>query len=261
MLMLDEQSSNGNNYVPSFPPHSMFFSHASTPHHSGGPERLKLQSYRTSPYNYSQHQRKSSPTDGKMSVHFPWRAKSICSPVRLNIARISSKKKPHTRRLMCYSGSMTLRCSVLALAFQTKVDPYPSSSTSPFDPSMFYTPTTPASMPCSSSSPLSPNTAAAAAYYSNSYYPSPASYYFPYGTTPSPASHHPFMAPLSCPLNNGGSSPLSPSFLHLQQPVAIASNMNNHSASSSPKEHENLFDGPTAAAAAAAAAAADVRQY
>ena len=112
--MLDEQSSNGNNYVPSFPPHSMFFSHASTPHHSGGPERLKLQSYRTSPYHYSQHQRKSSPTDGKTSVHFPCRATSICSPVRLNIARCSSKSPSHTRRLMCYSGLMTLRCSVLS---------------------------------------------------------------------------------------------------------------------------------------------------
>ncbi len=125
------------------------------------------------------------------------------------------------------------------LVFQTKLDPYPSSSTSPFDPALFYTPTTPASIPCSSSSPISSN---AAAYYSNAYYPTPASYYFPYGTTPSPGSHHPFMPPLTCPLNNG----TSPSFLHLQQPVAILPNLSNHSASSSPKEHENLFNSSTA---------------
>ncbi len=135
------------------------------------------------------------------------------------------------------------------LAFQTKIEPYPSSSTSPFDPTLFYTPTTPASIPCSSSSPLSPNTAAAAAYYSNTYYPTPASYYFPYGTTSSPTSHHPhpFMAPLTCPLNNGTttSSPISPSFLNLQQPVAIVPNLSNNSESSSPKEHENLFNSST----------------
>jgi hypothetical protein len=122
---------------------------------------------------------------------------------------------------------------------RTIIDPYPSSSTSPFDPSLFYTPTTPASIPCSSSSPLSPNTAAAAAYYSNTYYPTPASYYFPYATTPQ--SHHSFMAPL----NNGTSSPLSPSFLHLQQPITILPNTSNHSASSSPKEHENIFNSST----------------
>ncbi|CAF3888185.1 unnamed protein product [Rotaria magnacalcarata] len=141
--------------------------------------------------------------------------------------------------------------------FQTKLDPYPTSSTSPFDPSLFYTPTTPASIPCSSSSPISPNTAAAAAYYSNTYYPTPTSYYFPYGTTPSPASHHPFMAPLTCPMNNGtSSSPLSPSFLHLQQPVTILPNVNNHSTSSSPKDHENLFNSSTTQTAAN-----DVGQY
>lgn len=174
---------------------------------------------------------------------------------------------------MRYSGLMTLACCLfsffkkripihflslsLSLGFPTKIEPYPSSSTSPFDPSLFYTSTTPASMPCSSSSPLSPNTAAAAAYYSNSYYSSPASYYFPYATTPSPATHHPFMAPLTCPLNNGNSaSPMSPSFLQLQHPVAILPNMNNHSASSSPKEHENLFE-----SSVGTAALADARQY
>jgi hypothetical protein len=53
------------------------------------------------------------------------------------------------------------------------------------------------------------------------------------------------MAPLTCPLNNGtGSSPISPSFLHLQQPVTILPNISNHSASSSPK-HEHLFDSST----------------
>jgi hypothetical protein len=159
---------------------------------------------------------------------------------------------------MCYSGwtNHTSNFSFSSISgFQTKIDPYPSSSTSPFDPALFYTPTTPASIPCSSSSPISPNTAAAAAYYSNTYYPTPASYYFPYGTTSSPASHHPFMAPLTCPLNNGTttSSPISPSFLHLQQPITIGSNVSNHSASSSPKEHENLFNSSTATS--------DVRQY
>ena len=149
--------------------------------------------------------------------------------------------------------TISLFLFVLFLVFQTKLDPYPSSSTSPFDPTLFYTPTTPAGMPCSSSSPLSPNTAAAAAYYSNTYYSSPASYYFPYTTSPSPASHHPFMAPLTCPMNNGTSpsAPLSPSFIHLQQPVAIVPNLSNHSTSSSspPKEHESLL------------ATADVGQY
>lgn len=96
-------------------------------------------------------------------------------------------------------------------------------------------------MPCSSSSPLSPNTAAA--YYSNSYYTSPASYYFPYTTMPSQSSHHPFMAPLTCPLNNSSvSSPISPPFSHVQHPVAIVPTMNNPSASSSPKDHENIFE-------------------
>ncbi|CAF0831306.1 unnamed protein product [Adineta steineri] len=191
MMMLEEQSTNGHNYVSPFAHHSMFFPHQSSPMNTGGPERLKFQSYRSSPYTYSQIQLKSSPTD----------------------------------------------------VFQTKLDPYPSTSNSPFDPTLFYTQTTPTNIPCSSSSPLSPNTAAAAAYYSNQYYSSPASYYFPYGTTPSSTSHHPFMAPLTCPLNNGtsSSSPLSPSFLHLQQPVAIVPNLSNHSASSSPKEHENLL--------------------
>ncbi len=139
-------------------------------------------------------------------------------------------------------------CFILTISgFQTKIDPYPSSSTSPFDHTLFYTPNTPASIPCSSSSPISPNTAAAAAYYSNTYYPTPASYYFPYGTTSSPTSHHPFMTPLTCPLNNGTSisSPLSPTFLKIQQPVAILPNLSNHSASSSPKEHENIFNSST----------------
>ncbi|CAF2089080.1 unnamed protein product [Rotaria magnacalcarata] len=205
MIMLEEQSQNANNYVSPFSHHPMFFTHQSSPMHTTGPERLRFQSYRSSPYNYTQTQRKSSPNDG----------------------------------------------------FQTKLDPYPTSSTSPFDPSLFYTPTTPASIPCSSSSPISPNTAAAAAYYSNTYYPTPTSYYFPYGTTPSPASHHPFMAPLTCPMNNGtSSSPLSPSFLHLQQPVTILPNVNNHSTSSSPKDHENLFNSSTTQTAAS-----DVGQY
>lgn len=146
---------------------------------------------------------------------------------------------------------------VFFLDFQTKIDPYPSSSTSPFDSTLFYTPTTAASIPCSSSSsPLSPNTAAAAAYYSNTYYPTPASYYFPYGTTSTSAAHHPFITPLTCPTANGTATttaPLSPTFLHLQAPGGMNSNLSTHSDSSSPKEHENLFNSSTAAS--------DVGQY
>jgi hypothetical protein len=41
------------------------------------------------------------------------------------------------------------------------------------------------------------------------------------------------------------SSQLSPSFLNLQQPVAILPNTSNNSSSSSPKEHENLFNSST----------------
>ena len=71
MLMLEEQSMNGNNYVSPFTHQSMFFStHQPSPMNAGGPERLKFQSYRSSPYNYSQNQRKSSPTDGKIYNHF-----------------------------------------------------------------------------------------------------------------------------------------------------------------------------------------------
>ena len=70
MMMLEEQSTNGNNYVSQFPHHSMFFTHQSPSMNSGGgggggPDRLKFQSYRSSPYQYSQTQRKSSPLDGK----------------------------------------------------------------------------------------------------------------------------------------------------------------------------------------------------
>ncbi len=67
-MLLEEQSANGNNYVSPFSHHSMFFTHQSSPMNTTGPERLKFQSYRSSPYNYSQTQRKSSPTDGK--IHF-----------------------------------------------------------------------------------------------------------------------------------------------------------------------------------------------
>jgi hypothetical protein len=88
MMMLEEQSTNGNNYVSQFPHHSMFFTHQSPSMNSGsGPDRLKLQSYRSSPYQYSQTQRKSSPIDGKSFVSF-------CLLVfkRLNITQLSSKK-------------------------------------------------------------------------------------------------------------------------------------------------------------------------
>jgi hypothetical protein len=64
MMMLEEQSTNGNNYISSFPHHSMFFTHQSSPMNTPGPDRLKFQSYRTTPYNYPQTQRKTSPNDG-----------------------------------------------------------------------------------------------------------------------------------------------------------------------------------------------------
>ena len=48
----------------------MFFTHPSSPMNTNGPERFKFQAYRSSPYNYSQIQRKSSPTDGIIYIHF-----------------------------------------------------------------------------------------------------------------------------------------------------------------------------------------------
>jgi hypothetical protein len=50
--MTEEQASNG----------SMFCSQELSS--GGGPDRLKLESYRSSPYSYSQSQRKSSPING-----------------------------------------------------------------------------------------------------------------------------------------------------------------------------------------------------
>jgi hypothetical protein len=49
--MTEEQANN----VP------IFYSQESL---SGGPDRLKIESYRSLPYSYSQPQRKSSPTNG-----------------------------------------------------------------------------------------------------------------------------------------------------------------------------------------------------
>lgn len=163
---------------------------------------------------------------------------------------------------VCFCRKPKLKhSSYFILDFPTKIDPYPSSSTSPFDPALFYNSTTSTNIPCSSStSPISPNTAAAAAYYSNTYYSTPASYYFPYGTTTSSSTHHQFINSLTCPTNHGatpstgvgGVPPLSPSFL--QAPgMSLTSNMSTHSSSSSPKEHENLFNSSTATS--------DVGQY
>lgn len=71
MMMLEDQTTNGNNYVSPFSHHPMFFTHQSSPMNpGGGSERLKFQSYRSSPYNYSQTQRKSSPNDGNIYIHF-----------------------------------------------------------------------------------------------------------------------------------------------------------------------------------------------
>jgi hypothetical protein len=53
---IDEQPNN----IP------MFYSQESS---SGGPQRLKLQSYRSSPYGYSQPQQRSSPpTNGEYRI-------------------------------------------------------------------------------------------------------------------------------------------------------------------------------------------------
>ncbi|UJR14261.1 hypothetical protein I4U23_001252 [Adineta vaga] len=147
----EEQANNG----------LTFHSQASS---SGGPDRLKLEPYRSSPYSYSQSQRKSSPTN---------------------------------------------------------VSPYPSSSTSPFDPSTYYAPIPSTNTPCSSTTTLFSETAP---YYSNSYYPSPSSYYFPYGTSPSSASavpHYSFMPSFNYPLNSNPDFDTK-SFLYMQPPTTIA---------------------------------------
>jgi hypothetical protein len=93
MMMLEEHSTNGNNYISPFPHHSMFFTHQSSPMNTGGPDRLKFQSYRASPYNYSQTQRKSSPNDGKtfFFLHFLLFT-FFCIFKLLNIIQLSSKK-------------------------------------------------------------------------------------------------------------------------------------------------------------------------
>jgi len=101
---------------------------------------------------------------------------------------------------------------------------YPSSSTSPFDLPSLYPPTPSPSIPCSSSSFLLSDSTA---YYSNSYYPPTSSYYFPYGTTPSSSTHYPFITPFNYSLNNN-SNLESTSFLHMQPPMTISSNDNNH---------------------------------
>jgi len=92
---------------------------------------------------------------------------------------------------------------------------YPSSS-----PSSTFDLSTPSpNIPCSSSSFLLSDSTA---YYSNSYYPPSSSYYFPYGTTPSSSTHYPFIPPFNY------SNLETTSFLHLQSPMAIQSNDNNH---------------------------------
>ncbi len=101
-MMLEEQSTNGNNYISPFTHHSMFFPHQSSPMNTGGPDRLKFQSYRTSPYTYSQTQRKSSPTDGNDFSFFFFFC-YLLSFKLLNITQLSSKKT-NTIPLMCYSG-------------------------------------------------------------------------------------------------------------------------------------------------------------
>jgi hypothetical protein len=55
----------------------MFHSRASS---SGGPDRVKLESYRSSPYNYSHSQRRSSPSN---SIGFPYPSSST-SPCDLS---------------------------------------------------------------------------------------------------------------------------------------------------------------------------------
>ena len=72
---------------------------------SGGPDRIKLESYRSSPYSYAQLQRKSSPTNGRRSFHsifeshflfsaFPYPSSSSTSPFDLPIASSSSSPSP-----------------------------------------------------------------------------------------------------------------------------------------------------------------------
>jgi hypothetical protein len=102
MMMLEEQSTNGNNYVSPFSHHPMFFTHQSSPMNTGGPDRLKFQSYRSTPYQYSQTQRKSSPIDGKsfMCVSFYLLSFSFQTVKHYTIVI----KETNTFPLMCYSG-------------------------------------------------------------------------------------------------------------------------------------------------------------
>ncbi len=171
--MIDEQTDNG----------PRFCSEQSS---SGGPDRIKHESYRSSPYSYPQSQRKSSPTNGMKTIH------SLCKRNQL-------------------------------INFISLVPPYRSSSTSPFDLSTYYAPTPIANIPCSSSSALlSDNTA----YYSNTYYSSPSSYYFPHGTSSSVA-HYPFITSFGYPLNNNPNLDTA-SFFHMQPPMGAVSTDNNH---------------------------------
>lgn len=87
MMMLEEHAANGNNYVSPFSHPSMFFPHQSSPMNASGPDRFKLQSYRSSPYSYSQTQRKSSPIE---SNHF---VLLIYFLVYLTLHQLSSKTR------------------------------------------------------------------------------------------------------------------------------------------------------------------------
>ena len=120
-----------------------------------------------------------------------------------------------------YNNNSDLNCKVcLAPA-------YPSSSTPPFDFSTFYPPTPSANSPYSSSSLLLSDSTG---YYSNSYYPSPSPYYFPYGTPSSSSSsaHYPFLTALNYPLNNNYSNLDAASFLQMQPPMTAASTDYTH---------------------------------
>ncbi|CAF0739144.1 unnamed protein product [Adineta ricciae] len=145
--------------------------HSQASSSSGGPERLKIESYRASPYSYSQSHRKSSPNN---------------------------------------------------------ISPYPSTSTSPFDASIYYAPLPSTNPPCSSTTSFLSDTTP---YYSNSYYPPSSSYYFPYGASsplppPPPTSssvgHYSFMTPFNYPLNNSPNVDTK-SFLCMQPSTSMPS--------------------------------------
>ena len=125
---------------------------------------------------------------------------------------------------------LTFWCKILYYYLYFSVSPYPSTSTSPFDASIYYAPLPSTNPPCSSTTSFLSDTTP---YYSNSYYPPSSSYYFPYGAssplpppsqppTSSPIGHYSFMTPFNYPLNNSPNVDTK-SFLCMQPSTSMPS--------------------------------------